>query len=112
MNEEEIARQHKRQVMILSRSLEGLAPGGRLLYSTCSLEPEENEAVVSECLERLRGFDVVPLDAEVARLELEGAIHAEGAMLLRQSALRGGFLRTLPGVHGCDGFYAALFVRR
>jgi 16S rRNA (cytosine967-C5)-methyltransferase len=112
VNEEEIERQHKRQVMILSRALEGLAPGGRLLYSTCSLEPEENEAVVSECCEQMRGFDVVPLDEDVAQLEREAAIHAEGAARLRQSALRGGFLRTLPGAHGCDGFYAALFVRR
>jgi 16S rRNA (cytosine967-C5)-methyltransferase len=112
VNEEEIARQHKRQVRILSRSLEGLARGGRLLYSTCSLEPEENEAVVSEGLAQQRGFDLVPLDEDVARLEQEGAIHPEGAAKLRQSALRDGFLRTLPGVHGCDGFYAALFVRR
>lgn len=110
VNEEEIARQHRRQVKILSNSLEGLVPGGRLLYSTCSLEPEENEAVVSECVER--GFEVIPLDEDITRLEREGTLCAEGAAKLRQSALRGGFFRTLPGVHGCDGFFAALFVRR
>lgn len=110
VNEEEIARQHRRQVIILSNSLEGLVPGGRLLYSTCSLEPEENEAVVSECVER--GFEVIPLDEDITRLEREGTLCAEGAAKLRQSALRGGFFRTLPGVHGCDGFFAALFVRR
>jgi 16S rRNA (cytosine967-C5)-methyltransferase len=110
VSEAEIARQHARQVKILRRALEGVAAKGRLLYSTCSLEPEENEAVVSECCGR--GFDVVPLDEDVSRLEREGVIHAEGAVRLRESALRRGFLHTLPGVHACDGFYAALIVRR
>jgi 16S rRNA (cytosine967-C5)-methyltransferase len=110
VNEKEIARQQERQVRILSRALEGLAPGGRLLYSTCSLEAEENEAVIAACSRN--GFEVVSLDEDVARLEREGIVHAEGAVKLRESALRGGFLRTVPGVLGCDGFFAALFVRR
>jgi 16S rRNA (cytosine967-C5)-methyltransferase len=112
VNEEEIARHQRRQIKILSNSLKGLAPGGRLLYSTCSLEPEENEAVVSKCLERAHGFEVIPLDEDIRRLERAGTLCAEGAAMLRRSALRGGFLRTLPGVHRCDGFFAALFVRR
>jgi 16S rRNA (cytosine967-C5)-methyltransferase len=41
---------HKLQVQILRMALAQLAPGGRLVYSTCSLEPEENEAVVTEAL--------------------------------------------------------------
>jgi 16S rRNA (cytosine967-C5)-methyltransferase len=112
VNEEEIARQHRRQVKILSRSLSALAPGGRLLYSTCSLEPEENEAVIAECCAPLSNFDVIPLDKDVSRLERDGVLHAEGATTLRDIALRNGFLRTLPGVVDCDGFYAALIARR
>jgi 16S rRNA (cytosine967-C5)-methyltransferase len=110
VNEEEIARQHERQVRILQRGLTGLAPGGRLLYSTCSLEPEENEAVIAECGEG-SGIEIVPFDDDVGRLEREGAVDARGASRLRESALRDGFLRTLPAMHGCDGFFAALFVR-
>ena len=47
---EELVRQAERQREILSAGLRLLAPGGRLLYSTCSLEPEENDAVVEACL--------------------------------------------------------------
>ena len=47
---EELTRQGERQRDILSVAMRLLAPGGRLLYSTCSLEPEENEAVVEACL--------------------------------------------------------------
>ena len=39
---------HERQTRMLKIALESLAPGGRLVYSTCSLEPEENENVVAQ----------------------------------------------------------------
>jgi 16S rRNA (cytosine967-C5)-methyltransferase len=111
VTEAEIAGQHERQVKILSSALHGLAPGGRLLYSTCSLEPEENEAVVGECLELQQDYLRVALDGEIPRLEQEDIVHADGAKRLRQTALGDGFLRTIPGIHGCDGFFAALFAR-
>jgi 16S rRNA (cytosine967-C5)-methyltransferase len=44
---------HDRQVRMLRCALEALAPGGLLVYSTCSLEPEENEQVLEEVLGRL-----------------------------------------------------------
>lgn len=112
VNETEIARQHERQVRLLLNALDGVAPGGRLLYSTCSLEPEENEAVVAECLAQRRGLDVVAMDEEIARLEREGVVHAEGAAKLKATALRGKCLRTLPGVHHCDGFFGALLIKQ
>lgn len=43
---EDLPRHQQRQRQILRSALEVLAPGGRLVYSTCSLEPEENEEVV------------------------------------------------------------------
>ncbi len=48
---------HRRQAALLRNSLERLAPGGRLVYSTCSLEHEENEDVVGEAAPgRVRSF--------------------------------------------------------
>jgi 16S rRNA (cytosine967-C5)-methyltransferase len=50
---QDLDRFHDRQVRLLSRALELLAPGGRLVYSTCSLESEENEQVIEEVAGRL-----------------------------------------------------------
>jgi 16S rRNA (cytosine967-C5)-methyltransferase len=111
VNEDEIARQHQRQVRILSAALDGLAPGGRLLYSTCSLEPEENESVVGEILEKRSEFHLASMEEQAARLTVEGAIHAEGIERLKTHAIRDGFLRTLPGTLHCDGFFAAILTR-
>ncbi len=108
---EELKRQHDRQVAILNSLMRGVVPGGRLLYSTCSLEPEENEAVVRECLGHRSDFELIRVDEEIERLSRSGILHPEGANQLGATALIRGSLRTLPGVHACDGFFASLFVR-
>ena len=63
---EDLARQAERQRAILRGALKRLAPGGRLVYSTCSLEPEENERVVEAVAgEELRRVSMEPLIAQV-----------------------------------------------
>jgi 16S rRNA (cytosine967-C5)-methyltransferase len=109
---EELKRQHNHQVAILDSVMRGVKPGGRLLYSTCSLEPEENHDVVHECLARREDFELVRIDHEIERLEHGGILSSNGAEQLRATAVINGCLRTLPGVHACDGFFAALLVRR
>lgn len=111
VSEDEIARQHARQVKILSSALAGVAPGGRLLYSTCSLEREENEIVVAEALASHPDFELRPFSNDVTRLAAEGIVTKDGAERLSSSVLKDGFLRTIPGVHNCDGFFAALLIR-
>lgn len=49
---EEFTRHAERQAQILHSALAALAPGGRLVYSTCSLEREENEAVIGQFADR------------------------------------------------------------
>jgi 16S rRNA (cytosine967-C5)-methyltransferase len=112
LNEGELKRQHDRQVGILASVMQAVKPGGRLLYSTCSLEPEENEAVVQECLGRGDEFDLIRIDREIERLEEAGILLSEGAEKLRGTALENGYLHIFPGVHSCDGYFAALLARR
>ncbi len=49
---EQLAEFHRLQVAILINAIALLAPQGRIVYSTCSLEPEENEDVVAEALQK------------------------------------------------------------
>jgi 16S rRNA (cytosine967-C5)-methyltransferase len=110
LGESDLARQHARQLAILRTGLKGLKPGGRLVYSTCSLEPEENEAVVSEVLAMTLGFRLVPIDSLVERLAATGVLSPSARPRL-ESAIQAGFLRTVPGLHPCDGFFAAVLAR-
>jgi 16S rRNA (cytosine967-C5)-methyltransferase len=102
---EELGRQVERQKAILAGALKRLAPGGRLVYSTCSLEPEECAGVVDAVAAGVRR---VPVEGLVAELAAQGILLA-GMEL--DSAVRDGALRTLPGVHGCDGFFAVVLER-
>ncbi len=107
---EDLARQAARQRAILHGALERLAPGGRLVYSTCSLEPEENEQVV-EAVARTVALRRVPVGPLLARLAEAGVLQQDVAAGLAGLAVREDALRTLPGVHGCDGFFAAVLQR-
>jgi 16S rRNA (cytosine967-C5)-methyltransferase len=104
---EELTRQAERQKAILTGALQRLAPGGRLIYSTCSLEPEECERVV-ESVSATTGIQQVPVDPLIVRLAEQGVLQPKIDL---SSATRDGALRTLPGVHGCDGFFAVVLER-
>jgi 16S rRNA (cytosine967-C5)-methyltransferase len=93
-----------RQTAILRAAMGHVAPGGRLVYSTCSLEPEENEQVVAAGLQGSSEFSLVPVREELERLLLSGNLVWSEI----DSLVSGEFLRTLPGVHPCDGFFAAI----
>lgn len=95
---------HRRQVAILRSALGQVAPGGRLVYSTCSLEREENEAVVEQALSEHRRFQVIDCGLELERLKAAGELTWSNPRLLT----RGPYLRTVPGIHPLDGFFAAI----
>jgi 16S rRNA (cytosine967-C5)-methyltransferase len=104
---QDLADLHNRQVPILRSALAHLKPGGRLIYSTCSLEKEENENVVEQALVENHSFRLLDCRAELERLK------AAGELIWRDPAslTSGPYLRTIPGVHPCDGFFAAILER-
>jgi 16S rRNA (cytosine967-C5)-methyltransferase len=97
-----------RQVAILKSALARLAIAGRLVYSTCSLEREENEAVVEAALDGTAEFKLADCKGELERLRQSGEMRWNDMA----SLLAGPYLRTIPGVHPCDGFFAAMIERR
>ena len=97
-----------RQQAILKSALNQVAPGGRLVYSTCSLEHEENEEVVESVLSENADFRLVPASQELTRLRGEGEL----AWPNPDDLASGPYVRTLPGLHPSDGFFAAVVERK
>ena len=93
-----------RQVSILRSAMQGVSPGGRIVYSTCSLEKEENSAVVEKAMSVDHSFRVLECRVELERLRSQGELQWEDI----GSLTSGPYLRTIPGVHPCDGFFAAI----
>lgn len=86
------------QLGLLRSAATALRPEGVLVYSTCTLLPEENEGVVEAFLQQSRDFVLASaLEAPASVRSLVGA---------------DGFLRTLPHLHDTDGFFAARIERR
>ena len=89
------------QLKLTQRALSFLKPGARLIYSTCSLRPEENERQIERLMSEDSSLELVRL-AEVWGKERAGAL----------SDPSGTFLTLRPDIHGCDGFFGAILRRR
>lgn len=88
------ARQVGRQLRLLLKAATLVDDGGRIVYSTCSMEPEENEQVIARFLERRPDFSL-----------------EDAADFVPQMFVDGGFVRVLPHKHAIDGAFAARLVR-
>ena len=98
-HEGDLAMLARAQRLMLRHAADVVAPGGRLIYATCSSEPEENEAVADAFLQTASGFG--PVDARsVAPLLPPEVVDDRGHM------------RTLPHVLGLEAFFGAVFRRR
>jgi 16S rRNA (cytosine967-C5)-methyltransferase len=104
---EDLGDLHARQVAILGAALDQTAGGGCVVYSTCSLEPEEDEQVVEEVLAKRSDARLMDCREQLMHLQAAGLLVWSDL----DSLLRGPYLRTLPGVHPCDGFFAAILER-
>lgn len=89
------------QASIAQRVLPSLAPGARLVYSTCTVLPAENEAVVSSLLE---------VDPDLEWVRISEILGGERAKPISDS--EGRSLRLRPDLHGTDGFFLAVLRKR
>ena len=96
LTERDLAELQPKQAAILDTAQSLVRKGGRLVYATCSLLAEENEAQVSAFLARHPDFAVVPL------------VRAWNSPSL---PCPGDFLSLTPAQHGTDGFFAAVLER-
>jgi 16S rRNA (cytosine967-C5)-methyltransferase len=89
------------QLNMIHNAAAAVHPGGRLIYSTCSSEPEENERVVASFLDANRNFAQIDLRADKpAYFDALDPVLDEG-----------GVLRTLPHKHGLEAFYGTALRR-
>ena len=105
---EDLERQAKRQRAILLGALRAVRLGGHVVYSTCSLEPEENEEVVAAVLSERNDARLVPMNSRIVELRDERVLSARGAEELLRGITAEGGLRLLPGMFESDGFFVAL----
>lgn len=105
---DDFARHAERQRAILRGALRAVRTGGRVVYSTCSLEPEENEQVIAAVLAESPNAGAISLRERIETLQRAGVLTPSGAEQLQSRLTPEGTLRLLPGVLHTDGFYIAL----
>jgi len=88
-----------KQKEILNNVCRYVKPGGRMIFSTCTIDPEENEKNRSRFLDTHGDFEPTDLTGILPHLP-----HAE--------TLAEGYLQLLPGIHPCDGFFISAFRRK
>ena len=101
---EQLSELHQLQVGILASAIKQLAPGGRIVYSTCSMEPEENEEVVSETLANAPSIKPMARDEIAKSLAPHVVPNLDPQTLIDANAE----FRTSPAAQRTDGFFAAV----
>jgi 16S rRNA C967 or C1407 C5-methylase (RsmB/RsmF family) len=102
------------QDALLDAAASLVKPGGRLVYATCSVERDENDARVEAFLARAvgAGFEVEALLPLAGEGEGDDDDDEERRLSLWRSVLDGPYLRLLPHVHGTDGAFACRLRRK
>ena len=98
----------KLQGAILQSAARLVKPGGRLVYATCSLLPEENEAVAQAFSAQNPGFEPLAVGKLLTQLKIAQAESAAGALCSGGEAGQD-YLRLWPHRHLTDGFFAAVW---
>ncbi|MCL4476377.1 MAG: 16S rRNA (cytosine(967)-C(5))-methyltransferase RsmB [Nitrospirae bacterium] len=83
------------QINILRHVSKFLKPGGIMVYSVCSTEPEEGEEVIKEFLKESGDFYII-----------------DTPLLFLKGFIKDGFLRTYPHMHDMDGFFGVRLCRK
>jgi 16S rRNA (cytosine967-C5)-methyltransferase len=95
---ESLVELNAKQTSILAGAARLVKPGGRLVYATCSLLDEENDAIVEQFLAQHQDFELVPMNEVLAEQKIELEMQ--------------GYLKMLPHKHHTDGFFAAVLTRK
>ncbi len=93
-----VAEMNLKQSAILASAARLLKVGGRLVYGTCSLLDEENDAIVAQFLASHENFALVPMKDVLAEQKIPLEM--------------GDYLKLLPHLHQTDGFFAAVLERK
>jgi 16S rRNA (cytosine967-C5)-methyltransferase len=96
--EQDVMELNVKQTNILARAAKLTKAGGRVVYATCSLLAEENEAIAEAFLASHADFRLVPANEVLAQQQI--------------NVDTGKYLNLLPHLHGTDGFFAAVFERK
>ena len=96
-----------KQTAILQSAARLLKPGGRLVYATCSILPEENEGIAEAFSAAHSDFVAEDVGALLEQLKVQDA-----ASLCSGGATGTGYLRLWPHLHQTDGFFAAVWTRK
>lgn len=93
--EQDVLELNMKQANILARAAKLCKAGGRVVYATCSLLRDENEAIAEAFLQAHPEFTLVPANSVLAQQNI--------------ALDTGDYLKLLPHLHGTDGFFAAVF---
>jgi 16S rRNA (cytosine967-C5)-methyltransferase len=101
-----VAEMTVKQAAILQSAARLLKPGGRLVYATCSILPQENEVIAAAFTEANKEFTPLPVGEILSNLKVDAAASLCSGPVTGQE-----YLRLWPHRHATDGFFAAAWQR-